>query len=166
MGGRVGRVAASLDELRMEPLIMLKNLSRLHTPDLLYTLAAMGHGDEVVLVDCNYPSEAMARRLVRMDAADLPEVLDACLQLIPLDTFVDRPAMRMEVVGAPAEVPEVQRECQRIIDIHEGPDRVVLSGIERHAFYARSQEAFAVVATGELRPYGCLILKKGVILPD
>lgn len=143
---------------------MLKNLSRLHTPDLLYTLAAMGHGDEIVLVDCNYPSEAMARRLVRMDAADLPAVLDACLQLIPLDTFVDHPALRMEVVETPTEVPEVQRECQRIIDVHEGVDRVVLAGVERYAFYARSRDAFAIVSTGEARPYGCLILKKGVIL--
>lgn len=145
---------------------MLKNLSRLHTPELLYILAAMGHGDELVLVDANYPSESMARQLVRMDAADLPEVLDACLQLLPLDNFVDQPAMRMEPVDAPDEVPTVQQECQQIIDRHEGAGRFTLAGVERHAFYDRSREAFAIVATGEQRPYGCLILKKGVVFPD
>ncbi|MEJ2478585.1 MAG: RbsD/FucU domain-containing protein [Acidihalobacter sp.] len=145
---------------------MLKNLSRLHTPELLYILAAMGHGDELVLVDANYPSESMARQLVRMDAADLPEVLDACLQLMPLDNFVDEPAMRMEPVDAPDEVPAVQQECQQIIDRHEGAARFTLAGVERHAFYDRSREAFAIVATGEQRPYGCLILKKGVVFPD
>jgi L-fucose mutarotase len=145
---------------------MLKNLSRLHTPELLYILAAMGHGDELVLVDANYPSESMARQLVRMDAADLPEVLDACLQLMPLDSFVDESAMRMEPVDAPGEVPAVQQECQQIIDRHEGAGRFTLAGVERHAFYERSREAFAIVATGEQRPYGCLILKKGVVFPD
>ena len=145
---------------------MLKLLSRLHTPDLLHALASMGHGDEIAIVDANFPSASMARRLIRMDAAGLPEVLDACLQLLPLDGFVDHPALRMEVVGSPAEIPVVQQECQALIDRHEGLGRVTLAGIERHAFYARAREAYAVVATGEPRPYGCIILKKGVVLPD
>lgn len=145
---------------------MLKLLSRLHTPELLHALASMGHGDEIALVDANFPGTTMARRLVRLDSAGLPEVLDACLQLMPLDSFVDQPALRMEVVGAPADIPEVQRECQALIDRHEGAGRFTLAGIERHAFYARSREAFAVVATGEARPYGCIILKKGVVFPD
>lgn len=144
---------------------MLKHLSRLHTPDLLHTLASMGHGDEIVLVDANYPAASMARRLVSIDGADLPDVMDACLQLMPLDSFVDQPALRMEMVDNPAELPEVQRECQAIIDRHEGAGRFNLEGIERHAFYARSRDAFAIVATGERRPYGCVILKKGVVLP-
>ncbi|MBU6513794.1 MAG: ribose ABC transporter [Betaproteobacteria bacterium] len=145
---------------------MLKLLSRLHTPELLHALASMGHGDEIALVDANFPGATMARRLVRLDSAGLPEVLDACLQLMPLDAFVEQPALRMEVVGAPADIPEVQRECQVLIDRHEGAGRFTLAGIERHAFYARSREAFAVVATGEARPYGCIILKKGVVFPD
>ena len=144
---------------------MLKKLSPLHTPDLLHALASMGHGDEIVLVDAHFPAVSLARRLVRLDAADLPATLDACLELMPLDSFVADPALRMEVVGAKDEIPEVQRLCQGVIDRHE-PRPVKLAGIERHAFYERTRQAFAVVATGELRPYGCLLLKKGVFIPD
>lgn len=144
---------------------MLKSLTPLHTPELLHTLASMGHGDELALVDAHFPAVSMARRLVRLDAATLPDVLDACLQLMPLDTFVDDPAIRMEIVGSPDEIPEVQRLCQQVMDGHEGEGRFSLAGLERHAFYARSREAFAVVATGELRPYGCILIKKGVVLP-
>ncbi|MCE1161387.1 MAG: ribose ABC transporter [Thiomonas sp.] len=143
---------------------MLKHLSHLHTPDLLHVLASMGHGDEIVLVDANYPSASCAKRLVRLDGVDLPRVLDACLKLMPLDDFVEQPALRMEVVGDPVVIPEIQQECQEIIDRHEGLGRFQLAAIDRHAFYARSREAFAIVATGELRPYGCIILKKGVVL--
>lgn len=143
---------------------MLKGLSRLHTPDLLYTLAAMGHGDEIAVVDAHFPAVSMARRLVRLDGASVPEAVDACLTLMPLDSFVDDPALRMEVVGNPAEIPEVQRLCQESIDRRE-PHPVPLVAIERHAFYGRAQAAFAIVATGELRPYGCIVLKKGVALP-
>ena len=142
---------------------MLKGLTRLHTPDLLYTLAAMGHGDEIAVVDAHFPAVSMARRLVRLDGASVPETVDACLALMPLDTFVDDPALRMEVVGNPAEIPEVQRLCQETIDRRE-PRPVPLVTIDRHAFYQRAQAAFAIVATGELRPYGCILLKKGVAL--
>ena len=142
---------------------MLKTLTRLHTPDLLHALASMGHGDEIALVDAHFPAVSMARRLVRLDGADLPAAVAACLALMPLDSFVDEPALRMEVVGKPAEIPEVQRLCQQIIDRREGRG-VKLAGVERHDFYARAQAAFAIVATGEQRPYGCLLLKKGVVL--
>jgi L-fucose mutarotase len=143
---------------------MLKGLTRLHTPDLLHLLASMGHGDEIALVDAHFPAVSMARRLVRLDAADLPDALDACLALVPLDSFVPDPAFRMEVVGNPGEIPEVQRACQEVIDRREG-HAVPLVPLERHAFYARSREAFGIVATGELRPYGCVLVKKGVALP-
>lgn len=143
---------------------MLKGLGRLHTPDLLHVLASMGHGDEIALVDAHFPAMALARRVVRLDGADLPEAVDACLTLINLDDFVPDPALRMEVVGRPQEVPEVQRLCQAVIDRREGKP-VPLVGIERHAFYGRAREAFAIVSTGELRPYGCVLLKKGVVLP-
>lgn len=143
---------------------MLKTLSRLHTPDLLHLLAAMGHGDELALVDAHFPATALARRLVRLDGADLPAVLDACLKLMPLDSFVPDPALRMEVVGRPDEIPEVQRACQLVIDGNEGRS-VKLAPLERHAFYARAREAFGIVLTGELRPYGCILVKKGIVLP-
>lgn len=143
---------------------MLKILSRLHTPDLLHVLASMGHGDDLALVDAHFPASAMARRLVRLDGADLPAALDAVLFLLPLDTFVADPARRMLMADRPAEIPEVQQACQMLIDRHEGRP-LPLAGIERHAFYGCARDAFAIVATGEQRPYGCLLLKKGVAAP-
>ncbi|MDA8249216.1 MAG: fucose-binding protein [Rhodospirillales bacterium] len=142
---------------------MLKTLTRLHTPELLHVLASMGHGDEVALVDCHFPAVSMAQRLVRLDGADLPDALAACLHLMPLDNFVPDPALRMEMADDPARVPEVQALCQPIIDKAEGRP-MPLVGIERHAFYARAKQAYAIIATGEMRTYGCLLLKKGVVL--
>ena len=143
---------------------MLKTLSVLHTPELLHVLASMGHGDEIALVDCNYPAVSHAQRLVRLDGASLSAALEACMQLLPLDTFVDAPALRMRQVDAPDEVPEVQRECQKIIDKLEGR-HVALKGIAREEFYERARKAYAIVYTSEPRGYGCLLLKKGVIFP-
>jgi L-fucose mutarotase len=144
---------------------MLKTLSVLHTPELLHLLASMGHGDEIAVVDANFPSVSNAQRLIRFDSADLPTVLEACLQLLPLDTFVEEPVARMQQVHDPQEIPEVQKICQVVIDRAEGR-HVKVAAITREAFYERARKAFAVVATGELRLYGCIILKKGVIFPD
>jgi len=143
---------------------MLKGLSVLHTPELLHALASMGHGDEIALVDCHFPAVSVASCLVRLDGAELPAALAACLQLMPLDTFVDQPAARMLQVHAPDEIPEVQRLCQIEIDAAEGR-HVALAGIPREAFYERARLAYAVVATGEQRTYGCILIKKGVVLP-
>lgn len=143
---------------------MLKTLKVLHTPDLLHTLASMGHGDEIALVDSNFPAVSMGRRVVRLDGATLADALEACLQLMPLDNFVDEPAFRMQQVHAPDEIPEVQQTCQQIIDRAEGK-HVALKGIPRQAFYERAQQAFAILITGEQRPYGCILLKKGVVFP-
>ena len=98
---------------------MLKTLNVLHTPDLLHALASMGHGDEIALVDCHFPSVSVARRLVRLDGASLPDAVAACLHLMPLDTFVPHPALRMMQVHAPEEIPEVQQLCQQKIDAAE-----------------------------------------------
>lgn len=144
---------------------MLKTLSVLHTPELLHLLASMGHGDEIAVVDANFPSVSNAQRLIRFDSADLPTVLEVCLQLLPLDTFVEEPVARMQQVHAPQEIPEVQKICQIVIDRAEGR-HVKVAAITREAFYERARRAFAIVATGELRLYGCLLLKKGVIFPD
>jgi L-fucose mutarotase len=141
---------------------MLKTLGPLHTPDLLHLLASMGHGDELAVVDAHFPAASLARRLVRLDGAGLPEALDAILALLPLDDFVPDPALRMEVVGRPEEIPDVQRACQGVLDRNEGRN-VPLAPIGRHAFYARAREAFGIVMTGELRPYGCILLKKGIV---
>jgi L-fucose mutarotase len=141
---------------------MLKNLSPLHTPELLHTLASMGHGDDLAIVDAHFPAVTMAKRLVRLDGISAPAALEACLRLIPLDTFVEDPALRMEVVNEPDLIPEVQKEFQRVIDKEEGR-HLPLSKLERYAFYERARSAFAVLATGELRPYGCVLIKKGVV---
>jgi L-fucose mutarotase len=143
---------------------MLKTLSVLHTPELLHTLASMGHGDEIAVVDCNFPAASTGQRVVHLAGADLPAALAACLHLIPLDTFVEEPAGRMLQEHAPEEIPEVQQMCQKEIDKAEGR-HVKLAGIPRHDFYARAGKAYAVVLTGEPRPYGCIIIKKGVIVP-
>ncbi len=142
---------------------MLKTLNVLHTPDLLHALASMGHGDEIALVDCHFPAVSVARRLVRLDGASLPDAVAACLHLMPLDAFVPHPALRMMQVHAPEEIPDVQQLCQHKIDVAENK-RVEMVGVSREDFYERARAAYAVVATGEQRVYGCILLKKGVVL--
>ena len=141
---------------------MLKGLDPLLTPDLLYVLAQMGHGDEVALVDCNIPAESVARRLVRLDGCDLATAAKAMLSVLPLDTFAARPLAAMNVVDDPGAVPEVQQEIHAIARNAEGRD-IDVERVERFAFYERARRAFAVVATSEARPYGCVLFVKGVI---
>jgi L-fucose mutarotase len=124
----------------------------------------MGHGDEIALVDAHFPATSLARRLVRLDGANLPDALAACLHLIPLDTFVPDPAVRMEMIDHPTRLPEVQLQCQEVIDKAEGR-HVALVGVQRYAFYDRAKLAYAIVATGEMRPYGCILIKKGITVP-
>lgn len=150
---------------------MLKHLDPLLNADILYALSAMGHGDELVICDANFPADSVARettlgRLLRVDGADSARAVRAVLSLLPLDTYVDAPAMRMEVVGDPNALPVVQREAQSEVNAAEGRE-VPFAPIERHAFYARARKAYCVIATGEQRGYGCFIFTKGVILaPD
>jgi len=142
---------------------MLKGLDPLLGPDLLHVLAAMGHGDELVIADGNFPAASLARRLVRLDGVDAPRALRAILSVLALDTFTPRPAAVMAVVGDPRAVPEPVRDFQAIVDAAAGRT-VPLEALERFAFYARARAAFAVVATGERRPYGNILLVKGVVL--
>jgi L-fucose mutarotase len=141
---------------------MLKGLDPLLPPDLLHALAAMGHGDELALVDRNYPATSTSQRLIRLDGADTAAAARAILSLFPLDTFVDEPLLRMEVVGSPDEVTPVQRELGEIASELDGRD-VAMGSLERFAFYERSRGAFATVITGEDAPYACFLLIKGVI---
>lgn len=144
---------------------MLRNLDPLLSPDLLHALAAMGHGDEIVIVDANFPAEATARRLIRLDGLPAPRVLTAILSVLPLDTFVNHPAISMQVVDDPEGSPPVVDEFQKVIDeAADNPARI--RPLERFAFYERARNAFAVVQTGERRFYGNLILKKGVVPPE
>jgi L-fucose mutarotase len=144
---------------------MLRNIPRLLSPDLLYVLSAMGHGDEVAIVDANYPAESSGPRCIRMDGVSATEVLRAILTVMPLDEFVPDPALCMEVVGDAASIPEAVVSFQKTIDEVAG-NSVRIRSLERFAFYDRAKGAFAVVQTGESRLYGNIILKKGVIGPD
>ncbi|MFO1170884.1 MAG: RbsD/FucU family protein [Hyphomicrobiaceae bacterium] len=148
---------------------MLKGLDPLLNADVLYALRAMGHGDDVILADVNFPSDSVARstvlgRVLRIDAS-APRVAKAILSVFPLDSFVPAPAGRMEVVGKPGEVLPVQAEVQREIDAAEGRS-LPMAGIERFAFYDLAKKAYCVVQTSERRFYGCFVLKKGVIGPE
>jgi L-fucose mutarotase len=144
---------------------MLKGLDPLLSPDLLHVLRAMGHGDEIVVADANFPAASMARRLLRLDGVSAVAVVDAILSVMPLDDFAPEAAWRMEVVGdAGAEQP-IFAEFRRVLAAQEG-ERFRLAALERFAFYERAEAAFAIVATGEGRLYGNLILKKGVVRPD
>lgn len=148
---------------------MLKNINPLLNADVLYALRAMGHGDELILVDTNFPADSVARqtvfgRLLRMDNTTSAEAAKAILSVFPLDSFVDHAVFRMEVVGAPKEIPKVQDEVQREIDRAEKKP-MPMAAIERMAFYERAKKAYCVVQTGETRFYGCFVLKKGAIPP-
>jgi L-fucose mutarotase len=148
---------------------MLKKIDPLLNADVLHALASMGHGNDIVLCDTNFPGDAVARqttygKLLRIDA-DAPRAARAILSLFPLDTFVDGAALRMEMVGTPNEVPPVQQEVQAEIDRAEGK-RWPLGSVERFAFYEMAKKSYCVVQTGERRFYGCFIFKMGVVSPD
>ena len=147
---------------------MLKNLDPLLNADVLHALRAMGHGDELVICDANFPADSVARatvtgKLLRLDGADAARAIRAVLSVLPLDTFVDDPALRMAVVGEPDTIPAVQREAQAEVNRAEGRD-LPFASIERFAFYERARRAYCVIATGEQRGYGCFVFKKGVLL--
>ncbi|MBZ9760855.1 RbsD/FucU family protein [Mesorhizobium sp. CA8] len=148
---------------------MLKGINPLLNADVLQALRAMGHGDDLIIADTNFPSDSVARqtvlgKLLRIDAT-AAEVVKAVLSLYPLDTFVDDAAARMEIVGKPNEIPPVQKEVQREIDAAQGKPWPMIS-IERYAFYERSKKAYCVIQTGERRFYGCFAFRKGVVPPD
>lgn len=148
---------------------MLKSIDPLLNADVLYALRAMGHGDDLIIADTNFPSDSVARdtvlgELLRIDAS-AARVVRAVLSLLPLDSFVHDAAARMEVVGAPDEIPDVQREVQAEVDAAEGKSWPMI-GIERYSFYDRSRQAYAVIQTHERRFYGCFAFRKGVIPPE
>ena len=140
---------------------MLKNIPAILSPDLLYTLRAMGHGDEIAIVDANFPAEYLGPEVIRADGSSATDILNAVLSLLPLDDFVDTAAVSMAVVGDPDAKPPIFGEFEALIAKHEPTAK--FSTIERYAFYDRARDASAVVQTGEGRLYGNIILKKGVI---
>ena len=149
---------------------MLKGLDNRLNADVLYALRAMGHGDTLVISDTNFPADSIAREtvlgsLLRMENLTCAQAVEAVLSVLPLDTFVDDFAGRMEVVGDPARVEPVQAEVQLAIDAAEVRPRPMIS-IERFEFYDRAKQAYAVIQTGERRFYGCFMFRKGVIPPE
>lgn len=149
---------------------MLKGIDNRLNAEVLATLRAMGHGDVLIVADTNFPSDSVARatvtgKLLRMENLTCAEAVNAILSVLPLDTFVDDFAGRMEVVGKPEEIPPVQVEVQAEIDRAEGRFRPMI-GIERFAFYDMARQSYAVIQTGERRFYGCFMFRKGVIPPE
>jgi L-fucose mutarotase len=140
---------------------VLKNLDPLLVPRLLYRLAAMGHGDEIAVVDRNYPAYSGGPEVVDLAGVDVTTAIRAILTVLPLDTFVDRPLLHMEPVSGEPVLP-IHREVMSLASEVEGRD-VLAQGLSRHEFYDRARAAQAVVATTEDRPYGCFLLVKGVI---
>ena len=143
---------------------MLKNIDPLLSPELLMILRSMGHGDDIAIVDGNFPADSMSQRLVRLDGLSATAVANAILSVMPLDDFVPEAAWRMEVVGDPSAEQPIFAEFRALIAQHEGPN-FRLAGLERFAFYERAKAAYAIVSTGEARLYGNLILRKGIIKP-
>ena len=141
---------------------MLRDINPILSPELLYALRAMGHGDEIVISDANFPGEGLGPDCIRADGSTASEMLEAILSVMPLDSFVPDPALTMQVVGDPDAVPEAVADFQKIISA-TADNPATIQTLERFAFYERAARAFAVVQTGERRLYGNIILKKGVI---
>ena len=141
---------------------MLRGIDPLLTPGLLHTLAAMGHGDRIAIVDANFPGAANARLLHELPGIDAGAALRAVLSLMPLDDFIPDPAVTMQVVGDATTIPEAVQDFAAILAAHDGPKPVT---VERFAFYDLAKSAYAIVQTGESRLYGNIILAKGVIRP-
>jgi L-fucose mutarotase len=140
---------------------MLKGIHPLLHADLLHVLASMGHGDELVIADANFPAASVGKRLIQVPTASSALALAAILTLFPIDTAVTPAVFTMKVIGDAAATPEPVREFAAMLTAHIPP--VTMGSLERHEFYARARNAFAVVRTAELRRYGNILLVKGVV---
>ena len=146
---------------------MLKGIDPVISADLLMVLMSMGHGDDLLICDVNHPAATIANqtaygRLINMSGCDLPRTAEAILSLMPLDTFVEAPVIRMKVVDDPERIMPVHERLQEVLDRVEGR-AVQMQALERFDFYAAAKHAYAVVRTSDPGPYGCFILRKGVI---
>ena len=144
---------------------MLKGISPLISPELLKALAEMGHGDELVIADGNFPCHSVGKNsvVIRADGHGVPEILDAILELIPLDTYTEKPVALMEVVkGDTCGTPEIWGTYEEILAKHE-PSHHEIDYTERFAFYERAKGAYLIIATGEKAIYANILLKKGVV---
>ncbi len=149
---------------------MLKGIDNRLNAEVLYALHLMGHGDVLIVADTNFPADTISRstiygELLKMDNLRAAEAIEAILSVMPLDTFVDDFAGRMEIVGEPHTLPPVQEEVQQLIIKNDAQKRPMIS-IERFSFYDFAKTSYAVIQTGERRFYGCFMLRKGVIPPE
>src|SRR5437763_12610845 len=135
---------------------MLKHIDPVLNADLLQVLRQMGHGDEIAIVDANFPAHSQGPRVVRLDGVDATRALDAILSLMPLDEFTPESCWRMQVVGAPHEEQPIFSEFREIVARREGA-KFALASLERYAFYAKAAQCFAIVATSERKLYGNII---------
>jgi len=145
--------------------MMLKNIPPILSPELLKTLCEMGHSDRIVIADGNFPAESMGKncKVIRADGHGVPELLDAILTLLPLDTYVDKPVSLMQVMaGDDAETP-IWEEYKRIVTKHDPRGASAIGEIERFAFYEEAKTAYAIIATGEKAVYANVMLQKGVV---
>ena len=146
---------------------MLKGIDPIIHAELIYVLMLMGHGDELVICDVNHPAQSIAKettygKLVNVSGCSIPGALEAILKLFPLDTFVDRPVKRMLVVDDPDKQMPIFGAVQSVID--QATARLVqMDALERFEFYEAAKKSFAIVRTSDPGPYGCFILKKGVV---
>ena len=144
---------------------MLKGIPKILSPELLKVLAEMGHSDRIVISDGNFPAESMGKNaiVIRCDGHGVPELLDAILQLFPLDTYVEHPVNLMEVMpGDDVETP-IWDTYKEIVARHDGRGGAAIGNIERFAFYEEAKKAYAIVATGESALYANIMLQKGVV---
>jgi L-fucose mutarotase len=141
---------------------MLKNIPEIISPELMKALMEMGHGDEIVLADGNFPAASIAQKLLRCDGHGIPKILEAVLKFFPLDQYVDHPVALMAVVPGDKTKPTIREEYRKIIKA-SGEKFSDFEFVERFAFYERAKKAYAVVASGEKALYANIILKKGVL---
>jgi len=142
---------------------MLKGIPKIISPELLKILMEMGHGDEIVIADGNFPAENKGQRVVRLDGHGVPEILSAVLELYPLDPYVESPVILMETTAKDKDLkPQIWDEYSRIVD-NNSEEKIKFKQIDRFEFYKRAEKAYAVVATGEMALYANIIIKKGVI---
>ncbi len=148
---------------------MLININPVLSPELLFHLRSMGHGEKLILADANFPANSMNDKVIRLDGVNIKDAASAILSVFPLDSFVVSqggfPAIRMEVDNKPDELTETHKEFIDVVKKISGENWKVGS-ITRQNFYVESKKAYCIVKTTDARPFGCFILTKGVILPD
>ncbi len=141
---------------------MLKGIPSVLSPELLKILMEMGHGDEIVIADGNFPGASVAQRLIRLDGHGVNEILDAVMRFFPLDTYTETPVGLMAVVPGDDVKPTIWEDYRQTISKYE-PQNCKIEMIERFSFYERAKKAYAVIATGETAVYANILLRKGVV---